>query len=112
MALLVLNSSADLPDYLLYDNPYSSTTSFNEMESVCELVAECAMDIPNSFPEKSNDDSNREQFKKVTCLKIIECAPGLRIISQTAPVGYHTLYLTNNLSDFIRDITPPPPQHS
>jgi hypothetical protein len=59
MALSVLNTSIDVPDYILYGHGYAKKLAdFNEMESIAELVVEKCLAIKDAFPEQRNDDSN------------------------------------------------------
>ncbi len=59
VALSVLNTSIDVPDYILYSNVSAKKlANFNEMESIAELVVEKYLDVKDAFPERRNDDSN------------------------------------------------------
>ena len=53
MALSVLNTSIDMPDYILYGNGNAKKLAdFNEMESIAELVIEKYLDVKDAFPER------------------------------------------------------------
>ncbi len=112
MAIAVLNSSVDIPDYMLYDNPGADrNTAVNEMESVAELVAECAIDMDDKFPENKDDDTNSNtSAKKIYQLKYFS---DLYVVPTFNVVNSIFLFPTESMFDntnFIREITPPPPK--
>lgn len=99
VALSVLNTSIDVPDYILYsDVSAKKLADFNEMESITELVVEKYLHEKNAFPERRDDDSNGFGAVK-------------KFVNWTAPVFQHftaeekTLFFTEKKAFFIPDFS-------
>lgn len=113
MVLVTLNSSIDVPDYLLYHHlSKSRSASVNEMESIAELVTECMTDSSFEFDEQRNDDSNSHSLtKKIAPAKYRQDIPEFALLNGnlSATLFVITGYLSDVI-DVIHEITPPPPK--
>jgi hypothetical protein len=106
MAAHIVNCSVDAPDLLPKDLTY------NEMESVFEIVFEKVLHIENAVPEhqeQGNEDSGLVNLKKdfsffsPFTFKIIP----RRFAVSAFTYGY---YLENYSNQFHPELTPPPPK--
>lgn len=109
---LTLNSSVDLPDYLLYQNQVAqSNSNFNEIESFAELICEHALNIHGQFPDKKNDHSgHRHQSKKISSTKFNDkrlafSFKRFRLTEQKVTVSQPVFF-----TDYTKDILSPPPR--
>lgn len=64
VAAVIINLSVDAPDF--YDNSVPEDLSYNDIESVVELILEDVMHIDNAVPEHDdNDDGNPLKVNKI-----------------------------------------------
>lgn len=110
MAVVVINSSIDVADVLLY--PVSSaahTAPINEMESVVELLAECVLNIEDAFPEQRNDDSGHFFLKKLSSAKHIQQLKYIIVpVIPYSVISVHPVEVAANSSLVIDLVSPPP----
>jgi hypothetical protein len=111
MALLILNCSADSPDYYLDYLP--EDLSYSDRESILEIILEDALDIENAMPEY--DDFDSDDGSVLNGKKGIDfCIPFKLPLSS----GQHLLddsgklvtYLEVYSIQFHPEILPPPPK--
>lgn len=68
MGLVFLNGMVDPPD--LYSEAVAEDLSYNEMESILELVVECVLQYENFFEEYDDDDAGKTLLKKRPSLDV------------------------------------------
>ncbi len=113
MAIATLNTSVDVPDNQLYKHlTKGKSATVNEVESIVEYVAEFVVHSDFKFAEKRNDDSNGNHLaKKVSSLKYNQNLPDFslwnEVVLSDEIVATSTQFID---SDFVREITPPPPK--
>lgn len=112
VAMSVLNTSIDIPDSMLYSHVKASKmASFNEMESILELVIEKWLGRGNVFKERKGDDSNDDSN---ISKKIVDWTPYVFYERSLAPVApatdvrffVKTKYFT---AKYLKQIPTPPP---
>jgi hypothetical protein len=108
LALHILNISIDPPDF--YSEEIPEDLSYNEMESIIELVLEKGLNIENAIPETDDNDNNFHfKFDK----KIDFFIDNLIVTTKPAAFNHRNKLTINKLnnflsSDFIRSIAQPP----
>lgn len=56
LAFLIFNYSIDIPDF--YGDSVAEDLTFNDIESISELVLEVVLGVDNAVPEHDEDDSD------------------------------------------------------
>lgn len=112
IAVLTLNSSVDIPDYLLYKNDTAqNNSSFNEIESVAELVCEHVLDIHGQFPDKKSDAANHHHHsKKITSTKFADKRIAFLFTGFSFTEYHLPVFRQSIFTDFTKEILSPPPQ--
>lgn len=110
MALHIFNISVDTPDAQPDYIPEDLT--FNDMESVVEIVLEKVFNIDNAIAEHDEpDESDSENFEMSKEFKVYTHQATLKLLSP------EVIYVNDNLSykasfynSFVNEISPPPPK--
>ncbi len=111
LAFTILNCSVDSPDRL----PFNTTEdlSYNDMESVLEVVIEKVLDCDNFFVEyDDNDEGDSGQFsfkKGIDFYTPIDLYPFQFADVDTSPIK-HAGYKETYTSQFHSELVPPPPK--
>lgn len=111
IALLVLNYSVDTA----YDSvpvkwngqEYAEDLTFNDIESIYELVTECWMDMDDDFVPEHDDDDGYEISK--TLKDWTHEKPLVYHISAPAYNKHFTEFIAAEYASVALDINPPPP---
>ena len=112
IVLLTLNSSVDIPDYLLYPSKADlANSNFNQIESLAELICEKVLDIHGLFPDlKDKSEGDHHRAKKITTVKFLYDNTGYSF------TGFHLAEKNllfpykAHFTDFTAEIISPPPQ--
>ena len=113
MALHILNVSVDPPDLLPYYVPEDLT--YNEMESIVEIVLEQIFGLENAVPEHEDDDTNQGLLTKtISALPIVYFNENQRIIIDILinclKLSKSFFYHSKFGEPFHPEIIPPPPK--
>lgn len=109
MAFQFFNLSVDAPDTQSDCIPEDIT--FNDQESFVELIVEKVLGYENAIEEHDDADDDspeleiNKQFKLYTNL-----LPKINFASSYIDLHHNTPFKEKTLSDFFREINPPPPK--
>ena len=108
----MLNSSVDIPDYLLYPSKADlANSNFNQIESLAELICEKVLNIHGLFPDlKDKSEGDHHRAKKIATVKFIYnnlcySFTGFHFAEQNFTFLYKA-----HFTDFTAEILSPPPQ--
>ena len=112
IALLVLNCSVDTaydPVAMKWDGKeYSEDATFNDIESIYELVTECWMDMDDFVPEQEEEDGYElgKTFKDWVAQPMVEYSLLKNTFTQNYPPHNTSIYLSIS-----EEVNIPPPDH-
>lgn len=111
MALHILNLSVDSPDprpdYIPED------LSFNDMESIVEIVLEQMLDIEDAVPETDDDDTSRSLLVKTNFQPVYyqqQIDIQFKFDGQIAISNKSFFYYNAYSEQFHSEVVPPPPK--
>ena len=111
LSVNILNCSIDSPDRLPFN--ISEDLSYNDMESILEIVMEKVLDCDNCFVEyDENDESESEQFsflEDIDFYSAFDLHPIQFTDVDTLPIK-HAGYKETYSSQFHPELVPPPPK--
>lgn len=111
MALLIFNCSVDTADPQPENIP--EDLSYNDMESVVEILLEKVLDIDNAIAEKDDadtDDGGTFSIKKGVDFSYHQSPIKSLFCNNSIAVCKHNLYTENYPEQFHPELTPPPPK--
>lgn len=111
MALHIFNCSVDTPDPQPDNVPEDLT--YNDMESVVEIVLEQVLDINNAIAEKDDTDTDGDiglHLKKGLDFSYHQSALKTLFCKTSIVVCKHALYKEKYSEQFHPELTPPPPK--
>jgi len=111
MAFHILNCSVDTPD--LKPNIIPEDLSYNDMESVAEIVLEKVFNIEDAVAEHDENDteeSNSFNIKKDFSFHNRIKSEKIKIVNFGNSISISTEYIEQFNSQYLADITPPPPK--
>ncbi len=111
LSINILNCSIDSPDHLPLN--ISEDLTYNDMESILEIVMEKVLDCDNFFVEyDENDESESEQFpflEDIDFYTPFDLYPFQFADVNTSPIK-HAGYKETYSSQFHPELVPPPPK--
>lgn len=111
MALHILNLSVDSPD--LQPDHIAEDLSFNDMESIVEILLEQVLGIEDAIPEQEEDDSERSLLAKTNFqLVYYQQQIGIKFMygDDIAFLHNNVFYRSPDFEQFNPEIIPPPPK--
>lgn len=112
MALHILNLSVDVQDPQPEGVP--EDLSYNDMESVVEIILEQVLGIENAIPEYEEDDSGHNVIVKSNFQPIFyqqQLAMDFMLDNGDIAIKHNMfLYIDNYAEQFHPEIVPPPPK--
>lgn len=111
MALHILNCSVDAPDFSPEDVP--EDLSYNDMESVAEIILEKFFDFENAIIEQEENDSDQGSglnIKKGSDFFLFHNLITFRAIHIAVKTFEPVTYKDQYSGQFHPEITPPPPK--
>ncbi len=109
MALHILNCSADAPDL----NPewVPEDLSYNDIETIAELVVEHVWGIENAFPEHDENDSHVHFLKKLGSghFYLPPVSPKILLLPPSPPCHRACFCETQEASQHLPEVNSPPP---
>ncbi len=113
IALLVLNYSVDTAydpvPMKLNGHAYAEDLTFNDIESIYELVTECWMDMDDDFVPEQDDEDGYEINKT---LKDWTCEiPTIYHITTPSYIKNYEEHIGHSYTSIALDINLPPPDH-
>lgn len=111
LAILTLNCSVEMPhpeQFLRWDGQdYVEDLSFNDIESIYELVTECWLDMEDHVPEQNDDDN--DEVKPVNTLSWIAISPYVfALYDHSVGKQSYPPYIDNYYFFYSRKDSPPP----
>jgi len=111
MALLIFNCSVDTPDPQSENVP--EDLSYNDMESVVEIVLEEVLDIENAIAEHDDTDTGEGsgfEIKKGVDFSYHQSNNKILFCNNSTTVCKHSHYKESYYNQFYPELTPPPPK--
>ena len=111
LALHIFNCSVDTPDPQSDNVPEDLT--YNDMESVVEIVLEQVLDINNAIAEKDDTDTDGDNglnLKKELDFSYHQSSLKTLFCNTSIVVCKHALYKDKYSEQFHPELTPPPPK--
>jgi hypothetical protein len=111
MALHILNCSVDTPDPQPENVP--EDLSYNDMESIVEIVLEQVLDIDNAIAEKDDPDTDGDNGlnqKKGLDFSYHPSFIKTLLCNSSIAVCKHALYKEKYSEQFHPELIPPPPK--
>jgi hypothetical protein len=112
MALQILNLSVDPPD--MHPDYVPEDLSYNDMESIVEIVLEQLLDIEDAIPEQDDDDSSRALLTKINFQSFyFPLQLGLSLMLSNGDINQlykHIWYTDTYTEQFHPEVVPPPPK--
>lgn len=112
LALHILNCSVDTPDPQPYSVP--EDLSYNDMESVVEILLEQVLDINNAITEHDENDTDQGSggltIKKGVDFSYYERNFTVSFSNTVRTICKHFNYTDSFASQFHLELTPPPPK--
>jgi len=111
LALHIFNCSADTPDPQPESVP--EDLSYNDMESIVEIVLEEVLDIDNAIAETDDTDTDGDNglnLKKGLDFSYHQSALKTLFCNTSILVCKHALYKEKYSEQFHPELTPPPPK--
>ena len=111
MALLIFNCSVDTPDPQPENVP--EDLSYNDMESIVEIVLEQVLDIDNAIAEKDDPDTDGDNglnLKRGLDFSYHQSFIKTPLFNSSIAVCKHALYKEQYSEQFHPELIPPPPK--